>query len=377
MPSEFRRRLASATNERERLQAQREYEARRSQGTVERARQRQAQLDEKRRASAESERTSRRENLGRNRAQADVERFNRPSRIVPYEERLPTAPEGASRPAGGGSQTPGTATGGGGGGQPPGQSRALTTTPGGSNLPVPSGSRELTLQNPLRQMQVGGSGGPMTPAARGAGAAATVGPMVAGFTDEEVRRRRAEANQLRALFAEDRPADVDVQLPRQRGYGEGSIEASEQRDSERPAAATAPAQRPRPRPAARRSGGMTADELNQISLDLARGRRMGPLAPGAEQNIARAMGYKKGGLVGKKAGPAAVAKKSAAKPVAKKKGGIVGALKAKTGKPVGRPASGVKPFGTQKMAAAMQGRKPVPMPAFKKGGKVSAKGKKK
>jgi hypothetical protein len=154
---------------------------------------------------------------------------------------------------------------------------------------------------------------------------------------------------------------------------EREAEAALMMEANQPAGRGRPQSRPSGSRAAaaasrRRSREMTADELNQISLDLARGQRMGPLAPGAEQNIARAMGYKKGGLVGKKAGPAAVAKK---------KGGMVGAMKAKTGRPVGRPASGVKPFGTQKMAAALKGRKPVAMPAFKKGGKVVAKGKKK
>lgn len=41
-----------------------------------------------------------------------------------------------------------------------------------------------------------------------------------------------------------------------------------------------------------------ADRLNQIALDLARGQRMGPLAPGAEQNIAAKMGHMPAGKAG-------------------------------------------------------------------------------
>jgi hypothetical protein len=69
-----------------------------------------------------------------------------------------------------------------------------------------------------------------------------------------------------------------------------------------PPAPPAPPSPPRgaARAAPRRSGGSretSADDLNQISLDMARGQRMGPMAPGAEQNIAKAMGYSKGGRV--------------------------------------------------------------------------------
>lgn len=64
-----------------------------------------------------------------------------------------------------------------------------------------------------------------------------------------------------------------------------------------------PAARP-PRRGQTRSREMSADELNDISLGLARGTRMGPLAPGAERNIAGRMGagYKKGGRVAVKKG---------------------------------------------------------------------------
>lgn len=127
--------------------------------------------------------------------------------------------------------------------------------------------------------------------------------------------------------------------------------------------------RTRPTPSRRRE--MTADELNQISLELARGTRQGPLAPGAEQNIARRMGaegynYKKGGVVGKKPGIPKVVKKAA--------GGKV-KTPSVPGRSVGRPATKVAATGTRQMAKAIKPTRPVAMP-FKKGGKVSAKGKK-
>lgn len=58
---------------------------------------------------------------------------------------------------------------------------------------------------------------------------------------------------------------------------------------------TAPRVRPRAAPR-RASGPSEADRLNDTSLALARGRQ-GPLAPGAETNIGRRMGYSKGGMV--------------------------------------------------------------------------------
>jgi hypothetical protein len=85
------------------------------------------------------------------------------------------------------------------------------------------------------------------------------------------------------------------------GPGEDSPEATVQRDNARTrAAATRPARgaaRARPRT---RSREMSADDLNDMSLALIRRGNMGPNRAGAESNIARAMGYKKGGKVAAK-----------------------------------------------------------------------------
>ena len=49
-----------------------------------------------------------------------------------------------------------------------------------------------------------------------------------------------------------------------------------------------------------RSREMAADDLNDMSLALIRRGNMGPNRDGAESNISRAMGYKKGGKVSAK-----------------------------------------------------------------------------
>jgi hypothetical protein len=123
-----------------------------------------------------------------------------------------------------------------------------------------------------------------------------------------------------------------------------------------------PASRPRPRAAAPR-GMSEADRLNEISLAFARGERP---RGGAADTIGKAMGiegYKKGGLIK----PKKVVKKAA--------GGMLKTPKAPAapGRGPGRPATSVKPVGTRAMAKAAAPKKPVGMPAFKKGGKVSMK----
>lgn len=129
-----------------------------------------------------------------------------------------------------------------------------------------------------------------------------------------------------------------------------------------PSARPAPAPRPRPREAAPR-GMSEADRLNEISLAFARGERP---RGGAADTIGKAMGiegYKKGGLIK----PKKVVKKAA--------GGMLKTPKAPAvpGRGPGRPATSVKPVGTRAMAKAAAPKKPVGMPAFKKGGKVSMK----
>ena len=148
--------------------------------------------------------------------------------------------------------------------------------------------------------------------------------------------------------------EMAVMLPRSVGPDNMAMD--------RPPPAPAPARqrtaaRPRPRAAAPRQS--EADRLNEISLAFARGERP---RGGAADSIGRAMGiegYKKGGMIGKK-------------PVKKAAGGTVPKPKV-PGRSAGRPATAVKAMGTRSMAKAAAPKKPVAMPAFKKGGKVTAK----
>lgn len=349
MSGTFRERAAARENERERARAEREYNERRSGGIEERARQREAEAAQ-RRDRVRAEQAARREAQVRARAQADVERFNRPSRIVPYEERLPAA-------------TPReTQAGGGGGGRlpPPNAQAALPAPEGRANLPAPRGGLPATTpgQIPLTT--------PRMPLGMGAGAglAATAGPALQRMTSDYLSRRigEAEAANPAALRRAAAAADRIQQDP------EGTDAAAAAREMPRENDNTLPTP-PRP-PVRNQSGGggrargtSEADRLNEISLTLARGERH----QGAEAaNIARRIGiegYKKGGLIGAK------------KPVKKAAGGSIKAAAGPKvpGRAPGRPATAVKPMGTKPMAKAMKGRKPTPMPAFKKGGKVAAK----
>lgn len=138
-----------------------------------------------------------------------------------------------------------------------------------------------------------------------------------------------------------------------------------------PPVEAAPARRrmpPRRAEAPSRGREMTADQLNEMVL-----RQLGrepfetvpemPSATGPDAAVAReriaarmAQPYKKGGMVKPKA------------PIKKAAGGMLAPKRAKG------PAA-VKPYGTKGMAKAVAGKKPVPMPAFKKGGPVKkAKG---
>lgn len=355
MSGTFRERAAARANERERAQAEREYNERRSGGIEERARQREAEAAQ-RRDRVRAEQAARREAQVRARAQADVERFNRPPRIVPYEERLPTA-------------TPReTQAGGGGGGRlpPPNAPTALPAPEGRAGLPAPRGGLPATTpgQIPLTT--------PRMPLGAGAGLAATAGPALQQMTSDYLSRRigEAEAANPAALRRAAAAADRLQQDP------EGTDVAAAAREMPRENDNTLPT-RPRP-PARNQSGGGSrargtseADRLNEISWALSQGER----PRGAEAtNIARRMGiegYKKGGLIGaKKAAP-----KKMVKPVKKAAGGSIKAAAGPKvpGRAPGRPATAVKPMGTKPLAKAMAGRKPTPMPAFKKGGKVAAK----
>lgn len=109
----------------------------------------------------------------------------------------------------------------------------------------------------------------------------------------------APATAARAVLA-----DSDAQ-----GSARGPTPATQQTDPEYAENAAAGAARlgrvapPRGTARARpRRREMSADELNDISLSLIRRGNMGPNRPGAETNISRAMGYKKGGKVAAKKG---------------------------------------------------------------------------
>lgn len=181
-------------------------------------------------------------------------------------------------------------------------------------------------QSLITNRPVGGNLAAAQPAARARAAEAAEPP------------RRSAVNE--AAEAERRMNEADADSAR-------AAPASRMRDTER----RAPARRARG--PARES---EADRLNEISLRLARGER--PEGPEAT-NIARRMGiegYKKGGLIKPKA---------AAKPVKKAAGGVIPKAKKAPmpkvpGRKPGRPAAMGKPA------------KPM-MPAFKKGGKVTAK----
>jgi len=133
-------------------------------------------------------------------------------------------------------------------------------------------------------------------------------------------------------------------------------------EANQPAGRSASARQRGSRAAAPR-GMSEADRLNAISQAFIRGERP---RGGAADTIGKAMGiegYKKGGLIE----PKKVVKKAA--------GGMLKTPKAPAapGRGPGRPATSVKPVGTRAMAKAAAPKKPVGMPAFKKGGKVSMK----
>ena len=178
---------------------------------------------------------------------------------------------------------------------------------------------------------------------------------------------RANASAATDATATERPA---TRGPRQMSTAEREADLAAMREANEPAGrgrASAAASRPRPRPRPTAPRESESDRLNDISLALIRGQR-----PSGEEatNFARRMGiegYKKGGMIGKK---------PAAKPLKKAAGGTVPKPKV-PGRSAGRPATAVKPMGTRSMAKAAAPKKPVAMPAFKKGGKVTAKGKRK
>lgn len=345
----FRERQEIRNRERDRTSAQRDYESRRSAGVAERARQRQAAADEDRRQRMESERETRRQRLATSRAQADVERFNRPPRVVPYQERLPAAPPASEAPSGR-AAAPQTAAGGGGAGGG-GGGRAMVAAPGSS--PVPRG---IPLTTP-RMPNIGAA----------AALTAMLGPEIASRTSDYVARRQADSDalynaaELRRAASRAEPIQQDPESMDLVANTETAAAAAREASS-LPTPSRPPANPPRRRrPAPPRES--ESDRLNDISLALIRGQR-----PSGEEatNFGRRMGiegYKKGGMIGKK-------------PVKKAAGGTVPKPKV-PGRSVGRPATAVKAMGTRSMAKAAAPKKPVAMPAFKKGGKVTMKGKRK
>lgn len=152
--------------------------------------------------------------------------------------------------------------------------------------------------------------------------------------------------------------------PRQMSTAEREADLAAMREANEPVGrgrASAAASRSRSR--TRAPGMSEADRLNEISLAFARGERP---RGGAADNIGRAMGiegYKKGGLVGAK------------KPVKRAMGGSIPKPPAPPkpkvpGRKAGRPSTAVK-VPPRKAPTAPK------MPAFKKGGKVTMKGKRK
>lgn len=359
----FRDRLQAYQNEQERAQAERDYQQRREGGMQERARQREAAAAEERRARVEAERTARREALARSRAQADVERFNRPSRLVPYEERLPTAsPREAAGGGGGGGRIPPPLPGAG----------ALPAPEGGGNLPAQRGGVPARIPQQL-PMTLGAPGIRPPMGAGAAGAVLGAGLMARDMADEYIRRdREARAERSPAMEGARIGGTADREARRQEFERQENERRMNEADADS-ARAAPPARRERPAPRPRRQQGESeADRLNAISLALARGERP---RGGAADVIGKAMGiegYKKGGLIGKRKAAVKKMTAKAAKPVKKAVGGSIKAPKV-PGRPAGRPATAVKAMGTPRMAKAMQGKKPVAMPAFKKGGKVAAK----
>ena len=139
--------------------------------------------------------------------------------------------------------------------------------------------------------------------------AATAAEAAAVF-DEEEARIMARRNAPRPSLITNAPVG-DNNADRARGVRRGARVGMPPRppedvDGTGTGAAARPVRTPAARPPRRgqtRSREMSADELNDISLGLARGTRMGPLAPGAERNMAGRMGvpgYKKGGRVAAK-----------------------------------------------------------------------------
>jgi hypothetical protein len=361
----FREREEIRNRERDRASAQRDYESRRSAGVAERARQRQAAADEDRRQRMESERETRRQRLATSRAQADVERFNRPPRVVPYQERLPAAPPASESPSGRAAAPQPAAGGGGAGGGGGGGGRATVAAPGSSPMPrggdVITGGRGLVPQRgiPLTTPRMPNIGA-------AAGLTAMLGPEIASRTSDYVARRQADSDalynaaELRRAASRAEPIQQDPESMDLVANTETAAAAAREASS-LPTPPRPPANPPRRRAAAPRQS--ESDRLNDISLALIRGQR-----PSGEEatNFAKRMGiegYKKGGMIGKK-------------PVKKAAGGTVPKPKV-PGRSAGRPATTVKPMGTRSMAKAAAPKKPVAMPAFKKGGKVAMKGKRK
>lgn len=260
-------------------------------------------------------------------------------------------------------------------GQPPMPTRTPTPTPAAST-PARAAASPVSREDALMAYRLGIPANELTAADRARYAEQQPRPGVLSrlfgrsesttpapaATRANAPAARANASAAPDATATERPA---TRGPRQMSVTEREADLAAMREANEPAGrGRAPAaSRPRPRPRAAPSRESEADRLNDISLAFARGERP---RGGAADNIGRALGiegYKKGGLVGAK------------KPVKRAMGGNIPKPPAPPkpkvpGRKAGRPATAVK-VPPRKAPTAPK------MPTFKKGGKVSTKGKRK
>jgi hypothetical protein len=294
----------------------------------------------------------------------------RARRDMPTREQLPATSSGGR----GGPPTvpPGTGVAMPDPGSPAGRS---LTSPSNAPMVRPRANFDDIMRRGMADMQRPGMRGRGAGPAAAAGAAMALGPAIEEGLRERATRTMDERARTSRLDGMRRslPAGPDAEVERLMRDMPAGPDIEAERAASRPARAAPPQQRSAPM--ARRE--MTADQLNEMVL-----QRLGrepfetvpetPEATGPEAAVARerirqrmAEPYKKGGVVKPKA------------PVKKAAGGMI---KPKVAAPAGRgkgrpPATAVKPFGTRAMAKAAGPKKPVAMPAFKKGGTVKkAKG---
>jgi len=262
---------------------------------------------------------------------------------------------------------------------PPGTGVAMPDpgTPAGSSLTSPSNvpmvrpraNFDDIMRRGMADMQRPGMRGRGAGPAAAAGAAMALGPTIEEGLRERATRTMDERARTSRLDGMRRslPAGPDAEVERLMRDMPAGPNAEAERAARRPARA-APMPQRRSAPMARRE--MTADQLNEMVL-----QRLGrepfetvpatPEATVARERIGQRMAepFKKGGMIKPKA------------PVKKAAGGMIAPkVAAPAGRGKGRPAAtAVKPFGTRAMAKAAGPKKPVAMPAFKKGGPIKKK----